>query len=292
MGLAAAVKQVIWDVHVKTPRIGCKILGLKDWNWTISTLGFGREKPWLSFPPPERLGPGQRRALRCGAVSMDLQAACEVEMGMAWGQPWLPYRTAMTGHVWIFSPIKMVTWGMVTMTARVYHMIYCCVFKQWHSSWINKLGLDGSFGQWALEHHHCSYKWVVFHGDVKLPEGRVVVDDLLYLYTIKTYSFWYGDGNPWMQFCPQNCQTLAEWQGGSRMNLHGYCSRFWVLWSSYSHKHDVNIAHGTMGLHGTWCRNLFPSDEILPYTVYTYLVPMKYGSQYSLNGKYGKVRIG
>lgn len=135
-------------------------------------------------------------------------------------------------------------------TARVYHMIYCCVFKQWHSSWINKLGLDGSFGQWALEHHHCSYKWVVFHGDVKIPEGRVVVDDLLYLYTIKTYSFWYGDGNPWMQFCPQNCQTLAEWQGGSRMNLHGY-SRFWVVWSGYSHKHDVNIVHGTMGLHGT-----------------------------------------
>ena len=72
----------------------------------ISTFGFGREKPWLSFPP-ERLGPGQRRALRCGAVSMDLQAACEVEMGMVSAQPWLPYRTAMTWHGWIFSPMKI-----------------------------------------------------------------------------------------------------------------------------------------------------------------------------------------
>ena len=30
---------------------------------------------------------------------------------------------------------------------------------------------------------------------------------------------------------------------------------------------------------GFWCRNLFPSDEIVSTTVYTYLVPMKYGSQ-------------
>ena len=43
----------------------------------------------------------------------------------------------------------------------------------------------------------------------RVEDSRVAVDDLLYIGSIKTYYFWYGDDNPWMQRFPQNCQSLA-----------------------------------------------------------------------------------